>query len=101
MSRRIYKYPIEADDEDVGLSTVVMPACARIIHVGSQGGVLVVWAIVDSQDVNATNSFAVIGTGWDLPAKCTAENHVGTVQVGAFVWHIFNLAKSHGRSETR
>jgi hypothetical protein len=65
-----------------------MPADARVIHVGVQAGIITLWAEVDTGAPYAYRTFRVYGTGWDHQPKPQLE-HLGTVQVGSFVWHVY------------
>lgn len=96
MTDRIYKYAVVVNDE--AMATAKMPATARVIHVGTQEGGLFLWAIVHPQAPHEDHTFAIVGTGWDMPENCSAENYVGTVHVGSFVWHIFNLTDNRAIS---
>jgi hypothetical protein len=85
METKVYKYPLTGSDE-CHLSATV-PAGAKIIHVGMQGNVFVIWCIVQPDTaVMEDLYFTVVGTGFDVPPDGV---HVGTVFHGPFVWHLF------------
>ena len=83
----VHKFPLAAIP-DVEL---MMPAGARLLHVGHQDGALMLWAEVDEQAPAERRQFVVVGTGWGKPAD--AEVYVGTVQApNGLVWHVFEVA---------
>ena len=67
---------------------ITMPAFADILSVGAQGSDIVIWASVDPNAVKEHRRIAVIGTGWEVPEG--KKKFIGTVQLGAFVWHVFD-----------
>ena len=84
-TRKVYKYPLEGADQ-CHLSATV-PEGAKIIHVGMQGGVFVIWCVVNPNTiVEDCLYFTVVGTGFDVPPDGV---HVGTMFEGPFVWHLF------------
>lgn len=89
MARTIYKYPLALTDD---IQIIIMPGGAEILHVGVQGENLVpricLWAYIDPGAETQPRTFRVFGTGHDLPTK---HEYVGTVQMGSYVWHIFEV----------
>lgn len=89
--RKIYKYPIYCDAVDKGqvIVRVDMPVGAKPISVQCQDGTVCVWAEVDPKIRSvSTHRFYCVGTGYgDVPEDKT---FLGTVQQGAFVWHIYH-----------
>lgn len=84
MARRVFKYPVPLAD----YATVLMPAGAKVVAVGEQGGGLVMWAIVDDANAPAPVDVYVRGTGHAIPGE--AARYAGTVHAAdGFVWHIF------------
>lgn len=90
MSRVVYRYTLGAADRQV----VAMPGGADILHVGRTRTVVPhavdVWAAVDPDRPTVDRAFLVVGTGNPIPD--TAGRHIGSVDVGAFVWHVFEDA---------
>jgi hypothetical protein len=80
--RTIYKFPIALKDEQ----TVDLPLGAKIVFVGEQGGQLNLWVDVEDTNPGFPRTIHVHGTGHPIEAK---SRHVGTVQMGRFVWHVF------------
>lgn len=68
---------------------IEMPKGAEIISVQNQGGNGVMWAICDTQAEKEIRTFAIFGTGHNMPAD--GLKYVGTYleQGGALVWHLF------------
>lgn len=89
--KTIYKYQIVTANSMH--QKIPMPEGAVILSVGEQGGGVFVWALVDTDSPPEGRSFSVFGTGQPLPSnfdlEAMAQAHIGTVQQGPFVWHIF------------
>jgi len=83
---KIWKYLL---GHDLGKVTVSMPAPAKILSIGVQSGEIVVWAIVGPGNAQEDRVFAVCWTGNIAPSE--PHDHLGTVQIGALVYHIFHL----------
>lgn len=82
---KIFKYPLLS----VGAQNLMLPKGAKILSVQFQGEALCVWALVDPDAIPAPVMIWIIGTGDSLPLPSVEMEHLGTVQVGKFVWHIF------------
>ncbi len=85
--KTVWKYEVPLDDEwhDMPFSP------NRIVHVGAQSAAVVVWAERFDTDDDPLREptccpLKVFGTGSTIPAGC---EHVGSVIVGAFVWHVY------------
>lgn len=79
----IHKYRVDVTDTSV----VPMPRGAKILHFGEQGGHLCLWALVNPKNAQQDYKFLIRGTGNPLTGK--EGGHLATVQMGHFVWHIF------------
>lgn len=92
MRRVILKWPVPFEGE------TIMPE-GDIVHVGEQHGVVTVWALHrDESTVTARGGrplapegpayshLRIAATGESF--NDASERHVGTVQVGAYVWHV-------------
>lgn len=87
--KRIWKYTLEL----TAAQHVRMPRHAEPIAVAMQGDELVMWAIVhlcpDGKTV--ARKILVAGTGHpSFAEEMTPFGHIGTVQDGALVWHVFD-----------
>ena len=84
---RIYKYPLEITDEQ----HVAMPRGAKLLSVQVQRGVCCLWALVNekfSKDLDYARAIHIVGTG--NPTDITDEPFIGMVQMGQFMWHVFD-----------
>lgn len=82
--RTIHKF-----DLTVGtVNAVEIPSHAIIRHLGVQDGIIRLWVEVDTNKFSRENRvFCVYGTGHEI-GGCR-EHYVGTVQIGPFVWHVY------------
>ena len=87
MTRTILKYPLQVTDRQ----TVALPRGAKVLSVQDQRGILCLWALVatDAEIVNV--DIRIHGTGHELPDDASAYAHLGTVQQGQYVWHVFKV----------
>lgn len=82
----IYKYEITNLDHTI----INMPTFAKILHAGVQDGKIYIWARVNTDELASPRIIRCYGTGND----CSYEGdqvYLGTVQLGLFVWHVFEL----------
>jgi hypothetical protein len=79
----IWKYQIDVDDT----VTIDMPQGATVLHIAPSSATgLLLWATVNPDAPTETRTFHVRGTGHPLG---NVGSHLGTVQAGPFVWHVF------------
>ena len=83
--RAIWKYPIGLSIEPVVHS---MPEGAQILTVQVQQDVITLWAMVDPDQPRTDRRFVVWGTG-HRHSDAEKLTYIGSVQMGPFVWHIF------------
>lgn len=84
--RAVWKFPLS----HAAVQDVQMPKGAQILHVGLQGDRICIWAGVDPvlHDMQPRR-IQVVGTGHEeLPGNVW---HLGTVQQGPYVWHVFEV----------
>lgn len=85
----IHKYVFEPAEN----LEIEMPGNAHVFNVGCQRGKLCLWAMVDTTKPMRRRRFLVYGTGHEVDSGLslfdTASEHIGTVQQGPFVWHVF------------
>lgn len=86
----IWKYPLEIVDRQL----VAMPIEATILSVDNQHGTVCLWAMVDPTTslpqlpLPLTNRvIEIFGTGHPMPEG--QREFIGTVIMGALVWHVF------------
>lgn len=74
---------------EIGPSLVRLPDDYRIVHVGEQGGQVMMWVELDPTAVLVpVRRFQIFGTGHSIPDHA---EYVGTTQVGPFVWHVYQI----------
>jgi hypothetical protein len=83
---RIYKYPLTLTVSQC----VKMPTHARILSFQMQDGTPTIWAVVTPTATVVNREFRIAGTGHEVPPG----DFVGTVQDGAYVWHLFDNGES-------
>lgn len=83
---KIFKYPLEIMDNEIA-----MPTDSKILSVGKQNGRLFLWAMVNEQSTTGIRKITVVGTGWELNSSMARRPFLGTVQVGEYVWHVFDI----------
>lgn len=86
MSRQVWKFPLTY------LDRLEMPKGATILSCQPQGEQVCLWALVDPAAEKEIRECATIGTGWTIDDVARVA-YVGTVQVGEFVWHVFEKGK--------
>ena len=85
MSKRIFKYPLKVEDEQI----IKMPLGYQILTVQIKDNVPCIWAIVDDNEKHIIDcSIMTIGTGHYF------DNHlldyIGTYQLNQLVFHVFS-----------
>ena len=81
----IWKYPLELTDQNA----VSMPLGSHLLCVAMQHGVPTLWALLNPEAVRAHRIIRIVGTGHPMPDWPGAA-YIGAVQVGDFVWHVFD-----------
>lgn len=88
---RIWKFPVPIQD---GWHQVIeVPEGARFLDAQIQDGAPCVWALVDPKANRRRWHFHWIGTGDDVPDDIDygdGDVYIATVQMGAFVFHLFH-----------
>lgn len=84
MNISIWKFPLFLRDEQI----IRLPKYSVALYVAEQNDTLCLWALVDPAEETADYTVRIYGTGHridgDLP-----QSHIGTVQQGPAVWHVF------------
>lgn len=83
MEKKIFKYPLAL----IGQQTVEMPTTAVLLSVQLQGLDICLWALVQPDLPKSKRVIMIYGTGEAI----NANDHIfiGTVQIGLYVWHVF------------
>ena len=86
--KKIYEYKLRLDEYQV----VKMPEDAEYLTAQVQHGQIVFWAIVDPETPIESRRIRIYSTGTPLDENVDfAERwHIGTVQMGSFVCHVFD-----------
>lgn len=85
--KTIWKYGFENGPS----VTHSMPKGAQILHVDVQESIICFWALVDSDAQFELRDFQVFGSGH--PIDVQIKEHLGTVLVDQFVWHVFEVER--------
>lgn len=83
MSKVIHKFTF---DGVLGEEIFPMPKGSKILSAQMQGVTLCVWALVDTTSPKVRRRLRVCGTGHAAPEG----EFIDTVQMGPYVWHIFD-----------
>jgi hypothetical protein len=84
---KIFKYQLPLSG-----GNIMMPHGAEILTAQIQNGTIMLWAQVydDYEGVLEQRKFVILGTGMPVDDQIADGLwHIGTVQMGDFVWHIF------------
>lgn len=88
----VHKFSLENCFANIKIpKTILMPIGAKIICAEMQSGSPHLWAIADPNAETEAREFVIFGTGFELQAGGEPLEHVGTVFVQGFVWHIFEV----------
>lgn len=80
----VYKYEVPPSTR-----LVELPRDSRIVHVGEQLDLLMLWVehgVPNDNTTYTSRHFDVFGTGGFIPED---SRHVGTFFDGPFVWHVY------------
>jgi len=86
MASEIWKYGLALTAEPIEIS---MPADAELLQVQDQGGTITIWAVVEPKAARVMRRFRIVGTGHAFDVE--PLEYLGTVQQGAYVWHVFEV----------
>lgn len=84
--KTIYKYQFSMSSDKEEFE---MPSASFPLSVGEQNGLPCMWCQVETNNPIVTRKFRIVGTGHEIPETVRLSKYVGTVQIGVFVWHIF------------
>lgn len=85
--KTVYKYKLKMHD----LQPILMPMSAKPLHVEMQGPTPVLWAFVDTEEIEIFEYLVrIAGTGHEIEGF-EAENYLNTFTThnGELVWHVF------------
>lgn len=82
--KTIYKYQLKTKSKQV----LSIPKHGEFLDFQNQSGKIVFWMEIDTEDLLMSDEeFFIVGTGNPIPEK--ANYYHASVQVGEFVWHIY------------
>ena len=86
----IYKYPAAYTEE----FSLALPKNAKILSVQVQWGEPKIWALVDPEEPLLLRKFFFGSTEGSIPTSYTKDAlvFIGTIQLGAFVFHLFEVS---------
>lgn len=85
--RVVYKYPLEKTD----VNYIELPMTAKLLHVASQYGDWMLWALVNPREKTfVKRGIRIVGTGHRVRGICS-DDYINTFteEGGALVWHAF------------
>jgi len=82
---RVWKWPLELVEEQ----SLIMPKSAEVVAVQMQGSTPCIWALCDEKAKVEQRTFAMYGTGYEMPDN--PGTYIGTFQVPGlrYVFHLF------------
>ena len=94
--KTIYKYKLDLNwmaIEGSDRQTIDMPTTALLNYIGIQNDEICLWAEVDTNYLSGQRTFCIIGTGQPFPKDVKSYDYKATLQMGKFVWHIYEIKK--------
>lgn len=88
MANLIKKYNVEFRHFDE-VFLINMPHNADVLDVQVQGGLPMLWALVNEKAANVPCRVVVFGTGSKIPEQVTKRDFIATWQIESFVYHLF------------
>ena len=86
MAKVIWKYALNIESRQ----EVVAPIGIEWLHLGVQGDTPVLWGLCDPEQGKHAVPIYIVGTGNPFePGPGMLLEHLGTCQIGPFVWHVF------------
>ena len=89
IKKKIYKYHLALYE----YTYIRMPKGAPILSAGMQGSSIMIWALVDIDELSVNHTFIIKGTGSKVEFDIEKETFIGTVFQNSFVWHIFDAGE--------
>lgn len=88
---KIFKFEIPLEKECI----LCMPAVKKILHFGTQGAQLFIWALVVDEKGWQRHKFKLYWTGGAVDPKAADgdEEYIGTAFQDTFVWHLFEVVR--------
>lgn len=84
----VHKFELQLDK----CQQIEMPWGSRILKIGEQQGKLMIWALVDTTNGMAYETFKIFGTGSNIDINDKMTDFLGTVLMSdGYVWHVFKV----------
>jgi len=90
--KKIFKYPLL----EIPSQIVTMHQGSRILSIQVQNRILCIWALVDEDMPLKKHKILIFGTGQEIDTEFILT-FMGTVQMGNFVWHVFEQLNNGNR----
>lgn len=84
----VQKFSLGPPSELLVQYEATIPRGALVQSVGMQDGMIVVWALVETDAAEVTRRFVIVGTGQEIAVPAGAS--IGTVCDRSYVWHVFH-----------
>lgn len=95
--KTIYKYILPLLG---GPQQIKLPQLHNILAIQVQNREICMWAEVDTDSPLGVWRYEIIGTGWEIKYQGYDREYLETVQVGSFVWHIYQINLSSAKNIT-
>ncbi len=89
MKRAVWKWSLPMSEALAEGVDVAMPSTTHLVSVQEQHGLITLWGLVEPDAPTVKRRFKIVGTG--DRAVGPEDVYCGTVQMGMFVWHVFEV----------
>ena len=91
MAKTIWKYELPSD----GRTIKIYEHIVEVLHIDAQGGVPMLWAIVDlDRKRDGYTEIVAWGTGWPLDEIYCETDYWGSCEDGyGYIWHYFAVSR--------
>jgi hypothetical protein len=86
MAKTIWKFPLKGPHD---YNEIEMPKGAEILTAQVQNKTICLWAMVDPEAPKETRMIEIAGTGTTIIDPDGPRKYIATVQVGPYVFHLF------------
>jgi len=91
----IHKEILEFPEDGGMIVELKLPVYAHILTAQVQNGKITLWYMWNLEvkdEEKETRKFSIIGTGWEIDKKLLVSTYINTVQLGPFVFHVFEVS---------
>ena len=70
---------------------LTLPEKNRVLSVQAQNDTIMLWTMLEEIEAMRILDYNIyiVGTGWKIEPEFNNRDHIGTVKLSGFVWHIF------------